>query len=239
MATIYVMTDEKKHSYNDVLHGLLNHEAYFLNYIQSNQFEEEDLMGLKLFLEHTNYDVDALQKFTAVHPLQTSSKKTKVNLIYYKIAASLILLFGISYFVYTNSNKTHSLESFMIEDAGFKVWMSSSSSRVDLQNGMNYYRSENYTEALPYFSKLPKNDTALYYSGISSIHLNRLSDAELCFNKIPHESIYKNRSFYYKSLCYIFNHKETEGLQILNRTTFTDSIFIIKKNELLNAYDQH
>lgn len=239
MATIYVMTDEKKHSYNDVLHGLLNHEAYFLNYIQSNQFDEEDLMGLKLFLEHTNYDVDALQKFTDVKPLQTHSKKTKVNLTFYKIAASLILFFGISYLVYAHSDKTKSIQTFMVEDSGFKVWMSSSSSRVDLLNGMNYYRSENYTEALPYFSKLPKNDTALYYSGISSIHLNRLSDAELCFNKIPSESIYKNRSFYYLSLCYIFNHKETEGLQILNRTTFTDSIFIIKKNELAKAFVQH
>ena len=239
MAIIYVMTDEKKHSYHEVLQGLLNREIYFINYIQFNQFDEEDLMGLKLFLEHTNYDVDALQKFTDVTPLQTHSKKTKVNLTYYKIAASLIVLIGISYLIYTNSNKTNSLELFMIEDAGFKVCMSATSSHVDLLNGMNYYRSENYTEAIPYFSKLPKNDTALYYSGISSIHLNRLSDAELCFNKIPSESIYKNRSFYYLSLCYVFNHKETEGLQILNRTTFTDSIFIIKKNELAKAFVQH
>jgi hypothetical protein len=239
MATIYVMTDEKKHSYNDVLHGLLNHEAYFIHYIQSNQFEEEDLMGLKLFLENMNYDVEALQKFTAAKPLQIHTNKTRSIFTNYKIAASLILLFGISYFVYTNSNKTHSLESFMIEDAGFKVWMSSSSSRVDLLNGMNYYRSENYTDALPYFSKLPKNDTALYYSGISSIHLNRLSDAELFFNKISHESIYKNRSLYYLSLCYVFNHKEKEGLSLLHGTIFKDSVFVARKNKLLNAFDQH
>ena len=232
------MTDNKKHSYHEVLQGLLHQEPYFIHYTQSNQFEEDDLMGLKLFLEHTNNDVDALQKFTAVKPLQTHSKKTKINLIYYKIAASLILLFGISYFVYTNSNKTHSLEPFMIEDAGFKVWMSSSSSRVDLQNGMNYYRQKNYTEALPYFSKLPKNDTALYFSGISSIHLNQLSNAELFFNKIPRESIYKNKSLYYLSLCYVFNHKEREGIQLLHVTSFNDSVFMAKKNELLNTYDQ-
>jgi hypothetical protein len=42
MAIIYVMTEEKKHSYNEVVHGLLNQESYFLNYIQSNQFEEDD-----------------------------------------------------------------------------------------------------------------------------------------------------------------------------------------------------
>jgi hypothetical protein len=239
MAIIYVMTDNKKHSYHEVLQGLLNQEPYFITYIQSNQFEADDLMGLKLFLENTNYDVDALKKFTAVKLLQTHSNKTKGNFTYYKIAASLILLFGISYFVYTNSNKTHSLEPFMIEDAGFKVWMSATNSRVDLQNGMNYYRHKNYTEALPYFSKLANNDTALYYSGISSIHLNHLADAEIFFNNIPSESIYKNKSLYYLSLCYIFNHKEKEGLQLLNATSFKDSVFVAKKNELLNAYDQH
>ena len=231
------MTDNKKHSYHEVLQGLLHQEPYFIHYIQSNQFEEDDLMGLKLFLEHTNNDVDALQKFTAVKPLQTHSKKTKINLIYYKIAASLILLFGISYFVYTNSNKTHSLEPFMIEDAGFKVWMSAASSRVDLQNGMNYYRQKNYTEALPYFSKLANNDTALYYSGISYMQLNQLSDAELLFNNIPSESIYKNKSLYYLSLCYVFNHKEKEGLELLNATSFKDSVFMKRKNKLLNAFD--
>jgi len=239
MAIIYVMTDNKKHSYHEVLQGLLNQEPYFIHYIKSNQFEEDDLMGLKLFLEDTKYDVDALQKFTAVKPLQIHAKKTKVNFTYYKIAASLILLFGISYFIYTNSNKTHSLEPFMIEDAGFKVWMSATSSRVDLQNGMNYYRHKNYTEALPYFSKLPKNDTALYYSGISSIQLNQLYDAELLFNKIPSESIYKNKSLYYLSLCYIFNHKEKEGLSLLHETSFKDSVFVARKNKLLNAFDQH
>jgi hypothetical protein len=239
MAIIYVMTENRKHSFHEVLQGLLNRESHFIDYIQSNQFDEDDLMGLKLFLEDTNYDVDALQKFIAVKPLQTHSKKTKASLTYYKIAASLILLFGISYFIYNNSNKTNSLSSFMIEDAGFKVWMSSSSSRVDLLNGMNYYRSENYTEALPYFSKLVNNDTALYYSGISSIQLNRLPDAELFFNNIPSESIYKNKSLYYLSLCYVFNHKEKEGLQLLYATSFKDSVFLAKKNELLNAYDQH
>jgi hypothetical protein len=237
MAIIYVMTDNKKHSYHEVLQGLLNQEPYFIHYIQSNQFEEDDLMGLKLFLEHTNNDVEALQKFTVAKPLQINTNKTRGIFTYYKIAASLILLFGISYFVYTNSNKTHSLESFMIEDAGFKVWMSASSSRVDLQNGMNYYRHKKYTEALPYFSKLPKNDTALYYSGISYMQLNQLSDAELLFNNIPSESIYKNKSLYYLSLCYVFNHKEKEGLELLNATSFKDSVFMKRKNKLLNAFD--
>ena len=48
MAIIYVMTEEKKYSYNEVLHGLLNQESFFINYIQSNQFEEYYLMVLKI-----------------------------------------------------------------------------------------------------------------------------------------------------------------------------------------------
>ncbi len=239
MAIIYVMTEEKKYSYNEVLHGLLNQESFFINYIQSNQFEEDDLMGLKLFLENTNYDLDALQVFISEAPLKIKTHKSKSYFMCYKIAASLIVLIGISYFIYTNSNKTNSLESFMIEDAGFKVCMSATSSHVDLLNGMNYYRHKNYGEALPYFSKLANNDTALYFSGISYMQLNQLSDAELLFNKIPSESIYKNKSLYYLSLCYVFNHKEKEGLSLLHETSFKDSVFVTRKNKLLNAFDQH
>jgi hypothetical protein len=239
MAIIYVMTENKKHTYNEVLQGLLNHEAYFLNYIQSNQFEEDDLMGLKLFLEQHHDDISALKAFISETPLKRNSHTSKSYFTCYKIAASLIILIGISYFIYANLSKTSSLKTYMIEDPGFKVWMCGTSSRVDLLNGMNYYRHKNYTEALPYFSKLTDNDTALYYSGISSIQLNQLADAESFFNKIPSQSVYKNKSVYYLSLCYIFNHKEKEGLDLLNATRFTDVMFKTKKNELLHTYNQH
>jgi hypothetical protein len=69
------------------------------------------------------------------------------------------------------------------------------------------------------------------------MQLNQLSDAELLFNNIPSESIYKNKSLYYLSLCYVFNHKEKEGLELLNATSFKDSVFMKRKNKLLNAFD--
>ena len=77
MATIYVMTTKAKHSYNEVLDGILNQQVYFLEYIKSNNFDEDDLMGLKLFLENNDYDIDALKKFISIEPLKFNSKRSK------------------------------------------------------------------------------------------------------------------------------------------------------------------
>ena len=63
MATIYVMTKQAKHSYSEVLDGILNQQVYFLEYIKSNHFDEDDLMGLKLFLENNDYDIDVLHSY--------------------------------------------------------------------------------------------------------------------------------------------------------------------------------
>ena len=76
MAIIYVMTKQAKHSYSEVLDGILNQQVYFLDYIKSNDFDEDDLMGLKLFLENNDYDIDALKTFIYIEPIKMDSKKT-------------------------------------------------------------------------------------------------------------------------------------------------------------------
>jgi hypothetical protein len=230
------MIEKNKHSYKEVLNGLLKHEPYFINYIKSNNFEDDDLSGLKLFLENLNYDMDALDNFISVKPLIIPNKKKYFS--YYKIAASFILIISISYLVKLNLNKKHAIAPYLVEDIGFKIWMSQNSSQVDLLNGMNYYRNKNYKEAIIYFSKFPNNDTALYYSGISAIQLEKLNEAETYFNNIPNESIYKNKSLYYTSLCFIFNNNQKKGIEILKNTHFDEQDYRIKKIELLEAINK-
>jgi hypothetical protein len=87
MATIYVMKTLPKHSYSEVLDGILNQQVYFLDYIKSNNFDEDDLMGLKLFLENNDYDLDALKTFIFIEPLKMDSKKTNSIFKIYKVAA--------------------------------------------------------------------------------------------------------------------------------------------------------
>lgn len=227
------MTKQQKHSYAEVLDGLLNQQAYFLDYIKSTDFEEDDLIGLKLFLERNNYDIIALKKFVTPKPLVIKVKKGNAVNYVLKMAAMLILLIVVGYFIKISSSKNSVLETYMIEDAGFKVWMSTNSSNVDLLNGMNYYRNKNYDEALSYFSKLPKSDTAIYYSGISLIKLNELNEAEVFFKNVSDESVYKNKSIYYLSVCYLFNNKKDEALELLHSTAFSDSILEGKRQQIV------
>ena len=236
MATIYVMTKQAKHSYSEVLDGILNQQVYFLDYIKSNNFDEDDLMGLKLFLENNDYDIDVLKTFISIEPLKMNSKKTNsVNKIY-KIAATFLLIMGIGYFIKWVTYNTQNMEKYMVEDAGFKVWMGASSNPIDLINGMSYYKNKNYSEALSYFLKTQNNDTAFYYSGICCMQLNKLNDAETFFSKVPNSSFYKNQSIYYLSLCYMFNNQIDRGLQLLNKTQFTDAVFNENKTAILKDF---
>ncbi len=236
MATIYVMTTKAKHSYNEVLDGILNQQVYFLEYIKSNNFDEDDLMGLKLFLENNDYDIDALKKFISIEPLKINSKR--INSIYkiYKIAAIFLLIMGVGYFIKLSTCKHQNMENYMIEDAGFKVWMNAASINVDIINGMSYYKNKNYSEALSNFSKTQNNDTAFYYSGISCMQLNQLNEAETFLSKVPSTSVYYNRATYYISLCYLYNQQKETGLQLLNKTHFNEAVFNEKRTVILKDF---
>lgn len=236
MATIYVMTTKVKHNYNEVLDGIFNQQVYFLDYIKSNNFDEDDLMGLKLFLENNDYDIIALKKFIAIEPLKIQSKKTYSIYKIYKTAAIFLLIIGVGYFIKLTTCKHQNMENYMIEDAGFKVWMSAASNNVDLINGISYYKNKNFKEALSYFSKTHNNDTAFYYSGISCILLNQLNDAETFFGKVPNSSVYSSHAMFYLSLCYLYNQQKEKGLQLLNKTQFDDAVFNEKRTAILKDF---
>jgi tetratricopeptide (TPR) repeat protein len=114
--------------------------------------------------------------------------------------------------------------------------MNAASNNIDLINGMSYYKNKDYTEALSYFSKTPNNDTAFYYSGISSIQLNNLNEAETFLSKVPSTSVYFNRAVYYISLCYLYNNQIEKGIQLLNKTQFTETVFNEKRTAILKDF---
>jgi len=236
MATIYVMTKQAKHSYSEVLDGILNQQVYFVDYIKSNNFDEDDLMGLKLFLENNDYDIDVLKTFISIEPLKIDSKKTNSVYKIYKIAAIFLLVMGVGYFIKWSTYNPQNMEKYMLEDAGFKVWMGASSNPIDLINGMSYYKNKEYAEALSYVSKTQNNDTAFYYSGISSMRLNKLNEAETFFSKVSNSSVYSNHAIYYLSLCYIYSHQKEKGLQLLNKTRFSDAAFNEKRSIILKDF---
>ena len=176
MASFYVMEPKQKHTYTEVLDGLLSHQTYFLDYIKDNQFDEEELAGLKLFLQNNNYDLQLLKKFTDPPALNLQTKKQILLGNYYKMAAGIVLIISLGFLVkFTLTDKSSTISNYWIEDVGFKVWMGGNDKSMALNNGMSYYKSEDYDSALHKFLTVIKNDTAQYYAGICYIKLNHCS----------------------------------------------------------------
>ena len=235
MATFYVMDPKQKHTYTEVLNGLLSHQTYFCDYIKNNHFEEEELAGLKLFLQNNNYDIQLLKDFTEQPPLNLKPTNQKHSGNYYKIAAGIVLIISVGFLVkFTLSDKSSTISNYWIEDAGFKVWMGPTDKSMMLQNGMSYYRAEDYKLALEQFVSITQNDTALYYTGICFIKLNELDSAENYLKQLLPTSVYKNKANFYLSLCYLFNNKTNEALNLLNNTTFTEPDFEVKRKKIIH-----
>ena len=235
MATFYVMDPKQKHTYTEVLNGLLSHQTYFCDYIKNNQFDDEALAGLKLFLQNNNYDIQLLKACTEPPTLNVKPTNQKHSGNYYKIAAGIVLIISVGFLVkFTLSDKSSTISNYWIEDAGFKVWMGPTDKSMMLQNGMSYYRAEDYKLALEQFVSITQNDTALYYSGICFIKLNELDSAENYLKQLLPNSIYKNKANFYLSLCYLFNNKTNEALNLLNNTTFTEPDFEVKRKKIIH-----
>jgi TolA-binding protein len=238
MATFYVMDPKQKHTYTEVLNGLLSHQTYFCDYIKNNHFEEEELSGLKLFLQNNNYDIQLLKAFTEPPTLNVKPTNQKHSGNYYKIAAGIVFVISVGFLIkFTLSDKSSTISNYWIEDAGFKVWMGPTDKSMMLQNGMSYYRAEDYKLALEQFVSITQNDTALYYSGICYIKLNELDSAENYLKQLLPNSVYKNKANFYLSLCYLFNNKTNEALKLLNNTTFTESNFEVKRKLIIKDFN--
>ena len=235
MATFYVMDPKQKHTYTEVLNGLLSHQTYFCDYIKNNQFEEEELSGLKLFLQNNNYDIQLLKDFTEPPTLNLKPTNQKHSGNYYKIAAGIVFVISVGFLIkFTLSDKSSTISNYWIEDSGFKVWMGPTDNSMMLQNGMSYYRAEDYKLALEQFVSITQNDTALYYTGICFIKLNELDSAENYLKQLLPTSVYKNKANFYLSLCYLFNNKTNEALNLLNNTTFTEPDFEVKRKKIIH-----
>ncbi len=241
MAYFYVMTENQKHTYAEIIDALLTNKesAYFLNYLKTNHFEADELVGLKLFLENNKYNIDLLKQFLTPPPFNAINKKPLLFLPHYKIAASILLVVASGYFIkYLVSDKT-SIANYYVEDAGFKVWMDAGNKNIALTNAMSYYKSENYSAAITKFLTLSKNDTAEYYAGICYIKLNQLDSATYYLKALSPVSVYKTKSDFYLALCYLFNNKQNEALKLLSNCTFTQLDLEVKRKLILKDFENH
>jgi tetratricopeptide (TPR) repeat protein len=233
------MESNQKHSYKEVIDAFLTDKKapYFIDYIKNNEFEDEEVSGLKLFLENHAYDLACLGDFLlhpALHVLSTPRISCFKPL---KIAASVLLLISLTILANYYCTNKNNIDNYWVQDEGFKVLMGGENQAISLLNGMSYYVSENYEESLRAFSCAHKNDTASFYIGLCFLKLNEFDSAVKHLKELPSSSVYKNKSTYYVALSYLANNEKDTAIALLKKSLFENKEMEAKRKLLLQQYE--
>lgn len=234
------MESNEKHNFKEVIDAFLTDRKaeYFIDYIKNNHFEDDELSGLKLFLENNAYDLKLLKDFflpPAIHVIPKTSGSCFKSM---KIAASVLLLISLVLIAKYNFGHKNKIDNYWVQDEGFKVLMGGENKAISLLNGMSYYVSENYEEALRSFSTVPKNDTASFYIGLCFLKLNEVDSALKHLKELPASSVYKNKSTYYVALSYLANNEKDTAIALLKTCHFENKEMEAKRNILLQACEK-
>ncbi|MBK5213272.1 MAG: hypothetical protein JJE55_06400 [Flavobacteriaceae bacterium] len=210
----------------DILYSLSNdgeRERVF-NILKNRDPIDDEVKGVKLFLENNNYDRNLLEGFLSKPKFEnlihtTKHSKSGNNLL--KYVATFIILIGLgSLLVFNNLNSSSKLYSkYYQEDVGLPVFMSSNS-RVLFNESMNAYKDDDFKSSLNGFEKLlqnnPKNDTLNYYLGCSYLEINELEKSILSFQKVDDNSVFKEKSEFRLALVYLKKNDYEKSKKILS-----------------------
>lgn len=133
--------------------------------------------------------------------LEQRSKRT-----YLKIAASIVIMMALIFYFNSGlkSNK-EVIAKYDLVDIGIPNKMGSSD-KLQLTQGMNYFKQHEYAKALHSFSGIKQqalNDTVSYYSGICYYRLDSTNQALQLFYQVANsDSPYQLKAEYRLGLCY-------------------------------------
>ena len=168
---------------------------------------DEILLGAQHFLFDTKNDYQLLHKTIGALnlPLKTNGKAIHT----YAIAATLILLIGISVFFKfsNNSNK------FEIIEEGLPVFMANTPSNSDLF--MNAYRTGDYAKAIEIGAQLTRTDTLNFYMGCSYLYSRDNKSAMAYFYKIDAASEFYCNVLYQSAFANANLENNEEAIKLL------------------------
>ena len=233
------MESNEKHNFKEIIDAFLTDKKteYFIDYIKNNEFEDDELSGLKLFLENNAYNLKLLKDFFLPPAIQVIPPTSGSCFKSIKIAASVLLLISlvlIAKYYFGNKNK---IDNYWVQDEGFKVLMGGENKAISLLNGMSYYVSENYEESLRSFSTVPKNDTASFYISLCFLKLNEVDSALKHLKELPASSVYKNKSYYYLGVSYLAHNEKDKAIALFKTCHFENKEMEAKRNVLLQEYE--
>lgn len=147
------------------------------------------------------------------------NKKTNYKVL--AIAASVILVVGVSIFFFLNGKKDYTQLAIKYYEAekGLPVEMGPTSKFDKL---MNLYKLGNYTDAQRELDELFKNnsnnDTLLYFSAVVNDELKDYDSAISGYSKIPNSSTFFQKAQYRLVLTYLKTNEKDKALDVIKQS---------------------
>jgi hypothetical protein len=191
------------------------------------------LLGAKSFAEKEQ-DITKLKTFLEFNPLiqnKSTNKNKFQSQVYYKIAASVLLILGLSIGVTYLFKPKNYYELYAVKDTGLNLFMGESATNID--DLMTQYKDGDFekakTTSLNLIVQQPTNDTLHYYLGVINCELNLPNQAIQEFDLVSQKSvILYEKAFFTKALC----------LMTIDKAKAKDSFIEITKNTNNTYYKQ-
>lgn len=211
---------ENELTYNQfaaLLKNAKENEVLIITRLKNYSGTDERLLGAKLFMEQ-NADIQKLCRFLDFVPGVLNQKKS--NNSFYKIAASITLLIGLSltYFYFFYKSPAEKMLSYYMKDVGIPVLMSTTGqNRFD--KAMNLYKQNDYEKAGQLLQKLntatPNNDTVAFYLGEVSVLNNNYSNAVNYYSAVNEQSVYYSKARLKLALMLYHSGNKQDAKQLL------------------------
>ena len=192
---------------------------------------------LKHKLKIVDLELDANE-----NSLIKASPKNK-GLFYWKIAASITLIIGLSIFIllFKSTSTVELADKYYEKENGLPVQMANTKSTFD--DAMNEYKTGNYDKSIAMLvsikSSSPANDTACYFIGVIKYEQNKFTDATENFKLVNSTSQYFEKAQYRLSLSLLQLNQKGEAINVLNEIAKKpNNIYYDQSKSLLKELDQ-
>lgn len=212
-------------------------EAYLLNRmceeekqafeaeLKVNKALSEEYSVLSAFIEVVKEnDSRALKEKLQIKKEELKSYEGKKGLSPFKLVAILIILIGIAvllkYTVFNISTNEQIVREYRIKDPGVLVLLNDDSFNRDFNTTMSMYQKGDFEAAQPLFYSLlisnPRNDTLLFYEGISAFENKEYNIAKADFEWIIsfENSEYYEKAEYWLGLSFLANNEKDQAKMI-------------------------
>lgn len=177
----------------------------------------------------------------------TSTQKTEVRptiSLYWKAAASILVLIGISALFWFNNSTQEDLFAMYYTPypIGDIKRSSETSSDTDFKKIVLQYKRKEYAKVIPDLEHLveqnPNNEPLKLCLGNSYLNVDSLTKAEALFQDFSSESRYYNDARWFLSLTYLKMKKEKPAINMLKQLTVYENIHKQNAQQLLQKLTQ-